>query len=192
MWGDPKLLQRLFAAESIETKRNTEAIETSPNQLISARIIQYKPSVILPLPEVKNMVVQALLKQKALELAKADGKLKLEAWREKPDSAQLQAPVFVSREQTQNLPAALIDIALRANASKLPTLEGVDLGAKGFGVVKVTKIKDAVIEKPTTETVERFTKSWATAENLAYFSLLKDRLKASVKTQAPADNRIMR
>lgn len=192
VWGDPKLLQRIFSAESIEKKRNTEAVETAPNQLVAARIMQYRPSVVLGLEEVKNLVVQALLSQKALELAKKDGETKLQLWRSKPESAQWQVPVVISREQTQKLPNNLVELAMRLDAQKLPQIEGIDLGPKGYGILKVNKLLDSKSEKPSAESSERFVKAWATAENLAYFSLLKNRLKVSLKPSPPADNRIMK
>ena len=192
VWGDPKLLQRIFSTESIEKKRNTEAVETAPNQLVAARITQYRPSVILALEDVKNLVVQALLTQKALELAKKDGEAKLQLWRSKPESAQWQVPVVISREQTQKLPNNLIELALRLDSQKLPLIEGVDLGPKGYGILKVNKLIASKSEKPSPESSERFIKAWATAENLAYFSLLKNRMKVSVKPSPPTDNRIMK
>jgi hypothetical protein len=35
---------------------------------------------------------------------------------------------------------------------------------------------------------ERFVKSWATAENLAYYAYLKELLKASIKEPAPVES----
>lgn len=192
VWADPKLLQRIFSTESIEKKRNTEAVETSPNQLISARITQHRPSITLPLAEVKNLVVQALLSKKALELAKKEGETKLTLWRSNPETAQFQVPVVISREQTQKLPNNLVELAMRAHSSKLPLIEGVDLGSRGFGIVKINKLIESKDEKLSAESSERFTKSWATAENLAYFSLLKDRLKVQIKIKPPTDNRVMK
>ena len=192
VWGDPKLLQRIFSPESIDKKRNTEAVETATNQLVAARIIQYRPSIVLSLDDVKNSVVQALLAQKALDLAKKDGLNKLELWRSKPESAQWQVPVVISREQSQKLPNNLVELALRVDSRKLPFIEGVDLGVKGYGIVKVNKISDGKIENAIPESSERFVKAWATAENLAYFSLLKNRLKVSVKPSAPSDARIIK
>ena len=192
VWGDPKLLQRIFSPESIDKKRNTEAVETATNQLVAARIIQYRPSIVLSLDEVKNSVVQALLAQKALDLAKKDGQNKLELWRSKPESAQWQVPVVISREQSQKLPNNLVELALRADSRKLPLIEGVDLGVKGYGIVKVNKISDGKIENAIPESSERFVKAWATAENLAYFSVLKTRLKVLVKPSAPSDARIIK
>ena len=188
VWANPNLLKSIFSQDSITRKQNTEAVETAPNQLVSARITRYQPSAQLALDDVKQMVVQAALKEKSLALAKREGQAKFELWRAKPESGQWQAPVTVSREQTQQLPANLIDLAMRVDEKKLPLVESVNLGAKGFGVLKINKVLPASELTQSPESLERFTKAWATAENLAYFSLLKDRLKVVIKAPEPVGN----
>ena len=192
VWAHPNLLKSIFSQDSITRKHNTEAVETAPNQLVSARIKQYRAPAQLGLDEVKQMVIQAVLKEKSLDLAVKDGQTKLEQWRAKPESGTWQVPVAISREQTQKLPANLVDVAMRAEEKKLPLVEGISLGAKGFGVVKINKVLPATDATASPESLERFTKAWATAENLAYFSLLKDRLKVVIKAPAPDANGLSR
>jgi peptidyl-prolyl cis-trans isomerase D len=115
-------------------------------------------------------------------MAKKEGVDKLGIWKQKPDQGSWQAAVVISRDQTQKLPAALVEEALRANPSQLPFITGVDLGEKGFGIVKVNKVI------PPTESTsqpadwqKRFSQTWTTAENLAYYAYLKQALKTSVK-----------
>ena len=191
-WAHPNLLKAIFSSDSLLQKRNTEAVETATNQLTAARVVSHRPSVLIPLNEVKTLVVQSLLAEKSLDLAKADGKAKLKLWEDKPETGQWQVPVVISREKSQQLPGNLVDLAMRADANKLPFVGGVDLGARGFGIVKVTKVLPLDDQKLRPETLERFTKSWATAENLAYFALLKDRLKVSIKVSPPEDNRLVK
>ena len=136
--------------------------------------------------------MQALLREKSSDLAVKDGQAKLEQWRAKPEAGTWQVPVTISREQTQKLPANLVDLAMRADEKKLPLVEGINLGAKGFGVVKINKVLPTTDIVQSPESLERFTKAWATAENLAYFSLLKDRLKVVVKVTEPASNGVAR
>ncbi|WP_204350207.1 hypothetical protein, partial [Klebsiella pneumoniae] len=38
-----KLLEAVFGVDALRNKRNTEAIETGPSQLVSARVAQYNP-----------------------------------------------------------------------------------------------------------------------------------------------------
>ena len=191
-WTHANLLKSLFTPENIKNLRNTEAIETGPNQLISARVTKHYPAKLIPLEEIKPMLVQAVLVQKALAMAKEDGKSKLVDWKKSPETAQLQAPVVLSREQTMNLPANLVDETLKASTAKLPVLIGVDLGSRGFGVVKINKVVENNAQTKSPQLRDRFVKTWATAENLAYYAYLKDILKASIKEPAPGDNRSLK
>jgi peptidyl-prolyl cis-trans isomerase D len=147
--ANPKFLNALFAPDAIEKKRNTEAVEVGPSQLASGRIVQYAPAHTRPLAEVKDIVRQRWLAQRAAEEARKEGVAKLAAWKAAPASATgLAAPVVVSREQTQKLPNPVIDAALRADASTLPAFAGVDLGSQGYAIVKVEKVvpRDAPVE----------------------------------------------
>jgi len=182
---NPNVLKALFSPDNIKALRNTEAIEIGTNMLVSARITKYYPSNYLPLEEVKPIIVQTLLNQKALSLAKDDGQSKLELWKKNPDKAQWQVPVILSRDQNMKLPANLVDEALRIDPAKLPMISGVDLGSRGFGLVKVNKIVPTSPQIKTPELKQKFIKSWSTAENQAYFSYLKSVLKVSSKASAP-------
>jgi peptidyl-prolyl cis-trans isomerase D len=185
-WANSNVLKTVFSSESIKGLKNSEAIEIAPNTLMSVRVTKYYPANFLNFDDIKPVLVQTVLNEKALGLAKKDGATKLELWKKSPEKAELQAAVVLSRDQNLKLPGNLVDEAMRANPDKLPQLLGVDLGAKGYGIVKVNKMM-ASANNPTKspELQQRFIKSWSTAENLAYFSYLKDILKVSFKQAAP-------
>ena len=185
---NPNVLKVLFSPDSVKALRNTEAIEIGPNMLVSARITKYYSSNYLTLEEVKPIIVQTVLNQKALSLAKGDGQDKLELWKKNPEKAQWQAPVVLSRDQAMSLPSNLVDEALRIDPTKLPMISGVDLGSRGFGLVKVNKLLPNSPQIKTPELKQKFIKSWSTAENQAYFSYLKSVLKVSTKASAPDQN----
>ena len=185
-WTNSNVLKTVFSPESIKGLKNSEAIEIAPSTLISVRVTKHYPANYLSIEEIKPVLVQTVLNEKALGLAKKDGVTKLELWRKSPETAQLQTAVALSRDQNLKLPGNLVDEAMRANPDKLPLLLGVDLGAKGYGIVKVNKLlASANSPTKTPELKQRFMKSWSTAENLAYFSYLKDILKVSFKETAP-------
>jgi len=46
--NNPKFLEALFSNDAIRNKRNTDAVETAPNQMVSGRIVQYAPAHTLP------------------------------------------------------------------------------------------------------------------------------------------------
>ena len=191
-WTHPSVIKSVFSPDSLKNLRNTEAVEIGPNHLISARVTQHHPSMQIPLEEIKPMIVQAVLVQKALDLAKTTGQSKLQEWKKSPQTADLQSPVVIGREQSLNLPPNLVEEAMRSSITQLPVLIGVDLGSKGYGIVKVNKIIEANPQAKSVQMKERFNKTWDTAENLAYYTYLKGLLKASVKEPAPTDNKLIK
>jgi len=186
--ANTKFLNALFSPDSIEKKRNTEAVEVGSNQLVSGRIVQYTPARTLPLPEVKDNVRQRWLAQHGAEEARKDGTAKLAAWKAAPATAALAAPLLVSREQSQQLPAPLVDVALRADTSALPSFAGVDLGVQGYAIIKVNKVvpRDPPAETAAKQERSQYGQQWTSAETLAYYNGLKDRFKAEILIANPA------
>lgn len=184
--ANPKLLAALFSPESVEQKRNTEAVEVGTSMLAAARISQYTAPRTLALDEVRPAVQYRLVAARSAELAKQAGADKLAAWQAKPDSASLAAPVTVSRNQSANVSPAVVDKALRADPAKLPLLMGVDLGEQGYAVVRVAK----VVPRETLENVKKqeraqYAQTWNQAESQAYGKLLQQRFKTSIKEAQP-------
>jgi peptidyl-prolyl cis-trans isomerase D len=190
--ANPKFLNALFAPDAIEKKRNTEAVEVAPSQLASGRIVQYTSARTQPFAEVKDIVRQRWLAQRGAEAASKEGVAKLAAWKATPASAALSEPLLVSREQTQKLPAQIVDAALRADASALPAFAGVDLGAQGYAIVKVGKVvpRDAPLEANAKQERDQYTQWWTSAENLAYYNGLKERFKAEILVARPAPGKL--
>jgi peptidyl-prolyl cis-trans isomerase D len=181
--NNPKLLAAVFSQDSIEKKRNTEAVELAPNVLAAARITNYSPARTLPLDEVKARVREQVLAQQATERARSEGTAKLAAWKASPDTAKLPAAIVVSRESKQAQPSALVEAVLRASTQTLPAWVGVDLGTSGYAVVKVEKVLPREATDAAGEARERnqYAQWWASAEGLAYYKLLKEKFKAEIK-----------
>ena len=189
--ANTKFLNAIFSPDSIEKKRNTEAIEIGPSQLASGRVVQYTPARTRPLAEVKSVVRERWLAERSAADARADGAAKLAAWKAAPAAAVLPAAVVVSREQTQQLPNEVVEAALRADLSALPTkpvLTGIDLGAQGYAIVKVNKLvtREAPTEAVAKQGREQYIQAWTAAENLAYYNGLKERFKADILVGRPA------
>jgi peptidyl-prolyl cis-trans isomerase D len=186
--ANERLLNALFAADSIDKKRNTEAIETASGQLVSARIINHAPARTQPLAEVAEQVRQRLLVQRAAELARAAGTKQLQAWKSGADTAGLSATQVLSRDQAQNIGTAVLNAALSADPKQLPAWVGVDLGQQGYAVVKVEKVlpRQAREAQAKAQEVQQYNQWWSSAESLAYYDTLKERFKVRIKVPAPA------
>jgi peptidyl-prolyl cis-trans isomerase D len=189
--ANPKFLAALFSPDSVEKKRNTEALEAGSSQLVSGRITQYTPARTLPLAEVKDRVRARLQQQRGAEMARKDGAEKLAAWKANPAAAALPAAVVVSRDQTQQLPAPVVSAVLSADAGAMPVLVGVDLGAQGYAVVNVRKVlpRPQQAAAAAQQDQAQYTQWWTSAESLAYYNILKERFKADIKVARPAEQK---
>ena len=183
--ANPKLLAAVFSPDSVEKKRNTEAVEIAANQLVAARITQYTPARTLPLAEVRSIVHDRLVAKRAAEMAGKEGAAKLAAWKAGGAADNLPAVVTVSREPNQPIQGPLLDAALRADTSSLPAWVGVDLGAQGYAVVRVNKVLARTPPPDANKERAQYAQWVASAENQAYYQWLKERFKVQMKVQRP-------
>jgi peptidyl-prolyl cis-trans isomerase D len=189
--ANAKLLQTLFAEESVSKRRNTAAVEVAPNTLVSARIVAYRPAAVRPFAEVKDEVRRQYVVEKSADLAKAEGQAKLASWKDQAAQAQVGAAVIVSRDQTQGQAQAVVDAVLRADPARLPALVGVDLGTQGFVVARVNKLvpRDASSAQQLAQSRQQMTQLWGQAEGQAYLTYLKQQLKAEILIEKPQSQR---
>ncbi len=175
-----KFLDVLFNAETLRSKRNTEATETAPNQIVSGRVISYNPAAMPPLADVTPRVREALAAQQAAALAHKEGEARVAELRKTPDAA-LTSPVQVVSRAQREVPRNIIDAALKAPESPLPAVIGVDQGDEGYVVVKLTKIlgRDPVAADPK-QGAAQYAQAWASAESQAYYAALKKRFKVDL------------
>ena len=186
--ANAKFLAAIFGPDAIEKKRNTEAIETAPNQLTAGRITQYQAAKTMALADVRANVRERLVASRATELAAQEGAAKLAAWKAAPGSAVMPAAQVLSRDQSQNTPPQILNAVLRADTSKLPVFVGVSMGAQGYAVVKVNQVvtRPASTEVAAKQDRAQYAQWWTAAESQAYYGLLKERFKASITVPRPA------
>ncbi|WP_353234030.1 SurA N-terminal domain-containing protein [Diaphorobacter ruginosibacter] len=186
--ANPRFLETLFSADSIQNKRTTEAVEVGNSMLAAGRIVSYSPAMTVPWEQSKDKARSLFIADKAAEMARKDGQEKLNAWKSAPASATgLSAPVVISREQTNGQPRAVIDAVLSAPIDSLPSWVGIDLGASGYAVAKVSKIVPRAPQDAATnqKELQQYTQLWSSVEALAYFDLLKQHYKAEIKVPRP-------
>ena len=192
--ANSKLLNAVFSPDSIDKKRNTEAVEIAPNQLAAARVIEYTPARTQPFAEVKEAVRQRWVASRGAEAARKEGIAKLAAWTAAPQDAVLQPAVSISRDlaQAQGIAPQVVDAALRADAAALPVLKGIDLGAKGYVVAKVIKVLPRTESAADIAKQERtqYSQWWNSAESFAYYNVLKERFKTEIKVSKPARDQL--
>lgn len=183
-----KLLDAIFGADALRNKRNTEAVETGPSQLVSARVTQYNPARVPPLADVKDQVRGQLVRKLAAEQAKKAGEARLAALKANPtDTAGLEAAVTVSRAKPQALSRAQLEAVLGADATKLPAVVGVASDDGGYVVVRINQLqpRDATVIDDK-RAAQQYAGAWARAEGQAYLAALKSQYKAVIKVAASA------
>lgn len=181
-----KLLEAVFSNDVSRNKRNTEAVEIGANQLASARVLQYTPARTLPLAEVKDRVRQRVVAVQSAELARKEGQARLAAVKAAPAEA-LPQTVTLSRAQSQGLPRPVLEAVLRADAAKLPSVVGIDLGEQGYVVAKVTQVLPREAAPGGDAPLQaQYAQAWGEAETLAYLAALKKRFKVSVNEKLAA------
>ncbi len=185
--ANAKVLAAIFSADALEKKRNTEAIDIGGGSLVAARVVQHTPARVLPVAEVREQVKARWLATRSAEEARKEGEAKLAAWKAKPEEAKLPESLTVSRADARSLPQSLIDAALRADPAALPQFTGVDLGAQGYAVLKVEQVlpREQRDENQTRAARNQYREWWASAEGLAYYKWLQQRLKAEIKAPKP-------
>ena len=181
--SNAKFLSALFAADALERKNNTEAIEFAPGQLVSGRVTKHTPAHPRPFDEVKATVRERLIAQLAAEAARKEGAEKLAAWKANAaETKDLPAAITISREQTHELPAAVVENVLRANASALPAFTGIDLGEQGYTLARIEKIipRGETEGESAKQMRQQYDAAWNAAEALAYYDALKQRFGARI------------
>ncbi|KAB2839191.1 MAG: peptidylprolyl isomerase, partial [Burkholderiales bacterium] len=182
--NNAKFVQAVFAPEALQSKRNTEAVEIGPNAMMSARVVEHKPAAARPFEEVRVEVARDLTRKLASAAAAKSGAEKLALLQAGKDAGvKFDRAVTLTRQQ--RLPGfseAAVQQIFRADPAKLPAFVGAPLDQGGFGLYRVSAVKEA----PAAEA----TKLKANGERLsdqagrelfnAYLGALKERAEVKI------------
>jgi len=140
--GNAKFATAVFSPESLQSKRNTEAIEVAANTLMAARVVEYKPATPRPFDEVKAQIRRELERKAASAMAQAAGKEKLALLEQGKDAGVVFGkPVALTRTQVQpGYPTEALLAIFHADAGKLPAYVGTSADAGGYALYKVVQV----------------------------------------------------
>jgi peptidyl-prolyl cis-trans isomerase D len=144
-----KLMTLVFTNEVLKDKRNTEAVEVSNNTLVSARVVDYKPSAPRTFDEVKGGIEDFLKIEKANKLASQKGTTLLASLKEGKEAAELDwiAPVTVDRKNAQGLTDLTMANVFKIDTTKLPAYAGISDSKKGYLLIKVTAVQNKLADE---------------------------------------------
>ncbi|MHB1332463.1 MAG: SurA N-terminal domain-containing protein [Sulfuriferula sp.] len=182
---NPKMLQALFSNDVLKNKRNTEAIEVSPNTLVSARLLEYKPAALQPLNTVRTAIEQQLKRSQAVALAEKQGKQDLVELRAgKEPGVKWSAFQLITRQQATGLSPALLEPVFSAAEQSFPAYAGVEDSDGSYTLARVTRViapppADAAKIKALQGQLSQLT---AQADFTAYLASLQSKAKIEIRS----------
>lgn len=141
-----KVMALAFSDEVLKEKRNSEAVEVSPNNLVSVRVVEYKPEAPRSFDEVKGGIEALLKLEQAMKLATDKGSAilaKLNAGEALSDLDWIPS-VTVDRKNAQGLNDAVMKQVFKINAAKLPAYVGFVDENKAYTIVKLVAVNNTL------------------------------------------------
>lgn len=188
--GNQKFVDAVFSPASTGGKRNSEAIDLGNSSLISARVIEHRPSAVRPFEDVKPQIIAALQRKQAAELAAREGAAQLAALQAGTPSRLTFAPAQrLTRQST--LPGITSDLrraVFGADLTKAPAYVGAANEAGGYSIVRVVKViePEAADANKLKSLGQRLAQQQAGDLQQAYLSALKDTVKVEIKRAGSA------
>jgi len=140
--NNTKIMDLVFSSEVLKDKRNSEAVEISPNNLVSARVVDYKAATPKGFDEVKSGIEALLQLEAASKLAVRKGEATLKDLREGKVVADVEwiPEVTIDRKSAQGLTELAMRQAFKTDVVKLPAYSGLADSKQGYLLVKVIKV----------------------------------------------------
>jgi len=141
-----KLMSMVFSDEVLKEKRNTEAIEVSANNMVSARLVEYKPAAPRSFDEVKGGIEALLKLEQAVKLATERGEAVLAKLKAGDAGKDLEwiPPVTIDRKNAQGLSEEVMNQAFKIDTSKLPAYAGFTNAKSSYTIVQVSHVGNAL------------------------------------------------
>jgi peptidyl-prolyl cis-trans isomerase D len=170
------LMSALYSNESIKNHRNTEAIEVTPNNLISARVVDYKAQSTKPFADVRKNIEDYLKFESAKKMVASEGELALKSLTDASRKIDWQPATLVDRKNTKGLSDAVVNHAYKMPTDKLPSYSGFIDGNNGYVIVKVNKV--SFPNDSNEENKQAFASDYSEALSAEYLSAYLKGLKA--------------
>ena len=151
--NNQKLLDALFAPDSLKSKHNTEVVDAGADTLLVARVLEYKPAAMRPLDEIKAEISKKLTEQEAMALAIQRGAAKFAQVQQGKDTGiNWGTAKMVGRQDKPTVHPDALKAIFHADTGKLPAYLGVELRDRGYGLYRISRVVDAL---PADEAAER-------------------------------------
>ena len=150
--AQPRVREVVFNPELIASRRNSDAIELSGDELLAVRVIDHKPATLRPLAEVQADIERQLLATRLKERAAQLSAEWLERLKQGSDLTQLakQAGVgavakkTVTRDAGRDIDRRIVDAAFAAArpAAGQATYAHADIAPQGLAIIAINAVRD--------------------------------------------------
>ncbi len=186
-----RLASMVFSDEVLKEKRNTEAVEISPNNLVAARAVEFTPEAPRTFDEVKSGIESLLKTEAATKLATQKGEALLADLKAgKAANVEWIPPVTIDRRNAQGLTDAVMRNVFKVNVHALPAYYGFNEPNKGYTVIKVIAVNQKLKDSP--EVADKAYKAYQAAlgaeMSYAYVSSLKAKKDIQYNTKVLLSN----
>ncbi len=188
--NNAKLLEDIFAADSIKSRQNTEAVDVGHHTLVAARVVDYRAARLRPLSEVQAAIAQQLQAQKAAQLAKQQGETLMTQLRKGMEPAGLNwSPLqMLNRQQALQTLAnpAVVSQVFRMDANNLPGYTGYALADGSWRILRLTRVITPAAMSPELRSAVAagLKQSYVRADMDAATTLVKAEEKVAIRKNA--------
>jgi peptidyl-prolyl cis-trans isomerase D len=186
-FSNARLMQAIFSEEAIKNKQNTEAVEVSPNTLVSARVIDYRPASVPSLAAVREKISGTLARKAAEEAAMKEGKEKLSQLQAgKTGIVTWEGAEQISRIEPKGLDHETLRAAFKVETGSLPAYTGVVNNRGEYTLIRVSRVFEPALPGPEQrKTFARQLQQVLSQEELsAYLGGVRKRYDVSVTSGA--------
>ncbi|WP_019898189.1 SurA N-terminal domain-containing protein [Methylotenera mobilis] len=187
-----KIVGLIFSQESLKERRNTEAVEVSPNNLVSARVLEYKPSAAKTFDAVKAGIEDLLKLEAAAKLAVSKGEEALKTLRAggSVDTLNWIPEVMVDRKNAQGLTQLAMTQVFKTDVTKLPAYSGLADSKLGYMLVKVVEVDTSSIADPESVNTAKAELNQVLSDEYlaAYKQSLREKVKVTVNQRLLLEN----
>jgi peptidyl-prolyl cis-trans isomerase D len=139
MLQHPKLQASLFSNESLQNRRNTEAVDLGNGTVISARVVDHKPAATRSFEEVKSLAETAAKSEEAAHLALVEGEAALKKLQAGESLSGNWKAARVIKRSTADLSVDARRAVFAASADKIPAYAGKARSA-AFSIYRIEKV----------------------------------------------------
>ena len=138
--------QAIFDKNAIDEKKNIPAIEASPNNLVAARVLDFRKASPKPFEEVKGKIKEFLKEAESQKLLMAAGAKLINDVKSKTRTVDWIDQLVIDRVDRKGLSDPLINAIFKMDYKDLPALTGLYDSRGEYIIVQLNKVVTEKVE----------------------------------------------